>query len=129
MNKKEIIIQEKLKNLRKSKFRNSFKLRRYMIEYIDKIGFKKIQEHTKDFIEEKLAPKNPKNDGKQTPTKAHPSFVAMHATATCCRSCLEKWHHIPKGRELKKEEKNYIESLIVMWIKEEYQKEKVKNEK
>lgn len=113
-------INNMLYKLSKSKFRSSFHLRKYMIEYIDEKGIDKIKEHTISFITEKLADKNPKNDGKQTPTKNHPTFIAMHACACCCRGCLEKWHNIPKGKELSREEKNYIYILLMTWIKREY---------
>ncbi len=113
------IIDDKLTELSKSKFRNSFRLRRYMFDYIDEHGLEKVKEHAYDFINEKIAPANPLNDGKQTPTKNHPVFIAQHACACCCRSCLEKWHHIPKGRELTKNEVNYIVSLLMEWINRE----------
>lgn len=114
------MINDKLELLSKSKFRSSFHLRKYMIQYIDEKGMSKVKEHTIDFINQKLAPSCPKNDGKQTPMKGHPTFVAMHACATCCRSCLEKWHNIPKGRELTQNEKNYIFILLITWISREY---------
>ncbi len=113
-----------LYKLSKSKFRSSFHLRKYMIEYIDEKGIDKIKEHTINFINEKLADSNPKNDGKQTPTKNHPTFIAMHACACCCRGCLEKWHSIPKGKELSRDEKNYIYILLMTWIKQEYENNK-----
>ena len=131
MDKRTMIINNKLKELSRSRFRNSFHLRKYMINYIDEKGLEKIYEHAILFVEEKLAPANPKNDGKQTPTKNHPVFIAMHACATCCRGCLEKWHKIPKGRELTPKEKNYIVSIIMSWIIKEikdYKKEE-NNEK
>ena len=113
------IIDEKLEQLSKSKFRSSFHLRRYMFDYIEEHGLDKIQEHAYDFIREKIAPAYPENDGKQTPTKNHPVFIAQHACACCCRSCLEKNHHIPKGRELTNNEINYTVALIMAWIKKE----------
>ena len=116
----KIIIDNKLKELSKSKFRNSFHLRKYMIDYIDKNGMDKIKEHAYEFIREKITPANPINDGKQTPMKNHPVFIAQHARACCCRGCLEKWHHIPKGRELTANEINYICSLLMTWISKEY---------
>ena len=116
---KEIIINEKLKELSKSKFRNSFHLRIYMIKYIDNKGMDTILNHAYDFVNQKLLVLN-SNDGKQTPMKGHPVFVAMHACATCCRSCLEKWHNIPRGRELTQNEKNYIFILLITWISREY---------
>ena len=123
-NKEKKIIINKLNSLSKSKFRSSFHLRKYMIEYIDEKGIEIIKKHTIDFINEKLAPANPKNDGKQTPTKGHPVFIAQHACACCCRSCLEKWHHIPKGKVLNSNEKNYIYMLLVTWILNEYKRQK-----
>ena len=113
-------INKKLLDLSKSKFRNSFHLRKYMIKYIDDKGIEVIKKHTIDFINDKLADAYPKNDGKQTPTKNHPTFIAMHACACCCRGCLEKWHHISQGKELTKDEKNYIYRLLMTWIIREY---------
>ena len=113
---------EMLYKLSKSKFRSSFHLRRYMLNYINEKGLDKIKEHAYDFINKRLAPKDIPNDGKQTPMKGHPVFIAQHATATCCRGCLEKWHHIPKGRMLSEKEINYIVNLIMLWIKKEIYK-------
>ena len=118
--KKDKIIDDKLKELSKSSFRSSFHLRKYMIEYIDEKGMRVILDHAYDFINTRLKPKNIKNDGKQTPMKGHPVFIAQHACACCCRGCLEKWHHIPKERELTNNEVNYIVSLLLEWIKREY---------
>ena len=122
MNNKEKIIKAKLDQLSKSKFRSSFHLRKYMIEYIDKNGMGTIKKHTIDFINQKLSPAYPKNDGKQTPMKGHPVFIAQHACACCCRNCLEKWHNISKGKELTNNEKNYIYLLLISWIESEYNK-------
>ena len=110
---------EVLYKLSKSKFRSSFHLRRYMLNYINEKGLDKIKEHAYDFIRKRLAPSVIPNDGKQTPMKGHPVFIAQHATATCCRSCLEKWHHIPKGRMLSEKEIDYILNLIMLWINKE----------
>lgn len=122
MDNKDLIINKKLKDLSKSKFRSSFHLRKYMIKYIEDKGMETIKKHTIDFINQKLAPANPDNDGKQTPMKGHPVFVAQHACGCCCRGCLEKWHKIPKGRELTSNEKNYIFYLLIKWIELEYRK-------
>ena len=42
--------------------------------------------HARALLEERIAPANPPNDGKQTPMLGHPVFVAQHATASCCRA-------------------------------------------
>ena len=112
-------IDEELKRLSNSKFRSSFHLRKYMIEYIDEKGLDEIKKHAYEFINKRLKPEVIKNDGKQTPMKGHPIFIAQHATACCCRNCLEKWHHIPKGRELTKQEVDYIVNVLITWIKKE----------
>lgn len=114
------IINNKLEDLSNSTFRSSFHLRKYMIKYIDEKGMDKVREHAYDFIINKLKPANPLNDGKQTPMKGHPVFVAQHATGTCCRCCLEKWHHISKGVELTDNQVNYVVELIMAWINKEY---------
>ena len=63
-----------------------------------------------------MSGENPVNDGQQTPMKGHPVFVAQHATACCCRSCLEKWHRIPAGKALNAEERSYIVDVLMNWI-------------
>ena len=112
-------IEEKLKALKKSKFRSSFHLRNYMKKMIEEKGMDKIEKHCEDFIEKNLAGYPIPNDGHQTPMKAHPVFIAQHATATCCRGCLEKWYKIPKNRKLTEKEKRFIKSLIISWIEKE----------
>lgn len=111
-----------ISKLQKSKFRSSFKLKQKDIEYINEKGMSTIKKHAVDFINQKLAPSIPENDGKQTPMKNHPEFIAMHACACCCRTCLYKWHKIPMNKELTKAEKNYIYGLLIYWITLEYKK-------
>ena len=105
-----------LDKLAKSKFRSRFKLRAKELEYIKDKGMDKIYSHACDFIRDRVAPADPVNDGKQTPMRGHPVFIAQHATATCCRGCIEKWHKLPKGRELTKTEQEYLVSVIMEWI-------------
>lgn len=105
--------------LSRSKFRSSFHLSKKDKEYVTNKGLDKIREHAYDFIKKRLAPSQILNDGKQTPMRGHPVFVAQHATATCCRGCLEKWHHIPKGRELTETEQEYVVDVIMEWINRE----------
>ncbi len=106
--------------LSKSKFRSSFHLKEKDIIYINKKGLNIIENHAYDFINKRLSPSVILNDGKQTPTKGHPVFIAQHATATCCRSCLSKWHDIPKNRRLSEKEVDYIVTVIMTFINKEY---------
>jgi hypothetical protein len=75
-----------------------------------------IRRHAGDLIARRLAPAEPYKDGRQTLYRGHPVFVAQHATATCCRACLERWHQIPKGRELTPEQRVYMVDVILRWI-------------
>ena len=110
------------KRLSQSKFRSSFSLKANDRSYVSDKGMDKVREHACDFIRKRLAQADIPNDGKQTPMRGHPVFVAQHATATCCRGCLEKWHHIPKGRELTETEQEYIVNVIMEWISREMKK-------
>lgn len=112
-------IDEILNNLSKSTFRNKFHLKQKDKDYINGKGLEMIKEHAYDFVNKRLAPKNIINDGKQTPMKGHPVFIAEHATATCCRECLYKWHKIAKNIELNNEQKEYIVNIIMKWIEKE----------
>ena len=105
-----------LDRLANSKFRSRFKLRAKELEYIKDKGLDTIYSHACDFIRDRVAPAEPVNDGKQTPMRGHPVFIAQHATATCCRGCIEKWHKFPEGRELSTSEQEYLVSVIMEWI-------------
>ena len=110
------------KRLSQSKFRSSFSLKANDRNYVSEKGMAKVREHAIDLISKRLAPANLPNDGRQTPMRGHPVFVAQHATATCCRGCLEKWHRIPKGRDLTWEEQEYVVDVIMEWISREMKK-------
>ncbi len=112
----EEFIKNQLEALSKSKFRSSFNLKEKDKKYIQDKGLDKIEEHAYDFITKRLAPKDIPNDGKQTPMRGHPVFIAEHATATCCRGCLYKWHKIRKGKDLSEKEIKYVVDIIMEWI-------------
>lgn len=111
-----------LYNLSKSKFRNSFHLKLKDIDYVNDKGLDNISEHAYDFINKRLKDVSKVNDGKQTPMKGHPVFIAQHATATCCRGCISKWHGIDKNKILDDNEIKYINKVIMTWIKKEIKK-------
>ena len=106
-------------HLGNSKFRSSFHLKQKDIDYINEKGLETIREHAMDFIAKREAPAVIPNDGKQTPTKGHPVFIAQHATATCCRECIRKWHKIQPGRNLSQIQQEYLVDVIMTWIQQE----------
>lgn len=116
-------IQDCLSKLKTSKFRAKFKLPQKELDYYNKKGYETIKNHAYDFITKKLAPASPKNDGKQTPMKNHPVFIAQHATATCCRGCMEKWWNIKQNKELSKNEIDFAVELIMAWLENEIEKD------
>jgi hypothetical protein len=102
--------------LANSAFRQQFRLGPPEHRYLNEKGLGVIVAHARDFIQDRLAPVYPKNDGRQTPKRGHPIFIAQHATATCCRSCLAKWHGLAKGKFLNDEEVDYIVRVLIGWI-------------
>ena len=116
MPSQDTIIRNKLFSLEKSKFRSKFKLSQKEWDYISAKRLDTIKNHAFDFVNSRVAPDFPKNDGKQTPMRGHPVFIAQHATATCCRGCIQKWHGIEKGRALTVAEIDYVVALIMGWI-------------
>ena len=115
----ELEIEQLFLRLSKSKFRSRFHLNEKDKKYVLEKGFDVISQHAFDFISKRLAPKDIPNDGKQTPMRGHPVFIAQHATATCCRGCLFKWYHIDQGKDLTREQINYIVFVIIKWIEKE----------
>ncbi len=113
-----------LDKFKSSKFRSRFHLKETDFKYIEDKGIDTIKSHATDFITKRLAPAFPHNDGKQTPMKGHPVFIAQHATATCCRGCLEKWWHIPYGRDLSQKEIDFIVEIIMSFIEQEQKNRK-----
>lgn len=102
--------------LSKSAFRSRFHLSQKDREYIAEKGLATIRKHAEDFVAKRLAPAIIPNDGKQTPMRGHPVFIAQHATGCCCRGCFSKWHHIPAGRQLTIVEQQYAVAVLMAWI-------------
>ncbi len=109
-------LDELFEALERSEFRSRFRLGAREAAYLREKGLEVVLGHARGFIEKRLAPAEPADDGRQTPMRNHPVFIAQHATATCCRGCLEKWHRIPKGRPLSDREVLYIVAVIERWL-------------
>jgi ribosomal protein L34E len=102
--------------LRRSSFRRRFRLNERDARYLAARGLATVERHARDFLHERLAPAAPANDGRQTPMRGHPVFVAQHATATCCRKCLARWHGIPAGRPMTADEVEHVVQAISRWL-------------
>ena len=112
-------IEQALEKLDHSGFRSSFHLTKKDKAYIKEKGMEKIRSHARDFVRMKLAAAEPDNDGKQTPMHGHPVFKAMHATACCCRGCLNRWYRVPLHTKLSDDQQERIVNLLMVWIEEQ----------
>ena len=122
--KKMPTIDETLDRLKKSTFRAKFHLTDKDKAYITDKGIENVRNHAKEFVSTRLAPATLPNDGKQTPMRGHPVFIAQHACACCCRGCLHKWYNVPKNTELTEKQQEKIVALIMAWIQKELENEK-----
>ena len=102
-----------------SAFRRRFRLGPKERDYLAQRGLGTVLDHARDFVAKRLAPAEPVNDGRQTPMRGHPVFIAQHATATCCRSCLSKWHGIAPGRPLSEAEQEHVVAALRRWLEKQ----------
>lgn len=105
--------------MKSSDFRAKFHLSEKDKKYVREKGTDTIREHCESFVRERLAPAEISNDGRQTPMRGHPVFIAQHACACCCRGCLNKWYKVPKGVELTELQQQKIVALLMAWIERE----------
>lgn len=104
--------------LRGSAFRRRQRLGAADLAYLRRRGMDAVLRHAREIVEARLAPAAPANDGRQTPMRGHPVFVAQHATAACCRGCLAKWHRIPAGHALNEAERAHVTAVLARWVHE-----------
>jgi predicted Fe-S protein YdhL (DUF1289 family) len=102
-----------------SAFRRRFHLGPRERDYIETHGVPNVMVQAEELIARRLAPADPPNDGRQTPFRGHPVFVAQHATATCCRGCLAKWHDILRGAALTDEQQAHVIATLERWLRAE----------
>ena len=81
-----------------------------------KRGLTQIDKEAHTTIRHSIASAKPFRDGSQTPFDGDIVYYAQHATATCCRKCLERWHGIPRGRELTREEISFCVNLMMQYV-------------
>ena len=112
-------IEDAIARLKKSNFRAKFHLSAKDKKYVADKGLETIKTHASEFVRIRLAPANPNNDGKQTPMRGHPVFIAQHACACCCRGCLEKWYKVPQNIDLSEQQQEKIVNLLMTWIEKE----------
>ena len=117
-------LEELFAALSNSDFRSKQHLKGKDLQYLYEKGLPLVLHHARDFIAKRLAPAVIPNDGKQTPYRGHPVFVGQHATACCCRECLQQWHGIEPGRALTLEEQDYLIRVLEYWLNREIHRAK-----
>jgi len=113
-------IDRRIDALARQPFRARFHLRGRERAEVQLRGMTTIRKHAGEVLAKRVAPAEPVKDGRQTRYRGHPVFVAQHATATCCRTCLERWHRIPKGHALTADEQAYAVDVICRWIERDF---------
>ncbi|MDD3469301.1 MAG: DUF4186 domain-containing protein [Thermoguttaceae bacterium] len=113
---------QQLRWLSESRFRSRQHLGIAERKILQRLGLEKVLEHGRVFLTQRVAPARPANDGRQTPMRKHPIFVAQHATATCCRGCIARWYNIPTGRELTALEIDTLLTVIRHWLEREMER-------
>jgi hypothetical protein len=108
--------EDLFERLAQSRFRSRFRLSGKERDYVAIRPRAELAAHARDIISKRLAPAQPYKDGRQTPYRGHPVFIAQHATGTCCRTCLAKWHAIPAGVELTREQQDYVVDVLLEWM-------------
>jgi hypothetical protein len=111
-----IDIEAAFHKLAASAFRRKFRLQGRELAYLRTWGLPHVLKHGRELLAKRLALAEPANDGRQTPWRNHPIFVAQHATATCCRGCLEKTHGLAKGVALSEDEMRYVMRVLERWL-------------
>lgn len=87
------------------------------VNHAKRKGRQRLLDAARHRLKKYLAPANPPRDGRQTPFAENAIFYAQHATATCCRRCLEYWHNLPMGRELGEDEIEYCLQLVDLFLR------------
>ncbi len=114
-----VSLDQRLDTIGRHPFRARFHLEGRERDVARVSGAGTMRWHARDLIAHRLAPSAARRNGSHTPYRGHPVFVAQHATATCCRTCIQRWHGIPTGHELTPDEKAYVLALICRWIERE----------
>ena len=85
-------------------------------EQARELGLDGLKASIRPLLEKKIGSKKIFRDGTQTKKEGSAIHYAQHATATCCRKCLEYWHGIERHRDMTKEELDYCEGLVTAYL-------------
>jgi hypothetical protein len=91
----------------------------YAVNYARRKGRLQLKQAARNQIERAVKGIAHPREGQQTPRETNPHanviHYAQHATASCCRKCVEEWHGIPRDRELTAAEIDYLTELVMLY--------------
>ena len=92
----------------------------HAINYAKRKGWNGLHEAVKKRVTKYIATPNPPYDGRQTKREGsgNPICYAQHATATCCRRCMNYWYGIPTDYKLSDDEIDFFSKLIMRYLKD-----------
>ena len=82
-----------------------------------KLGVKQLSENIIHRMSTQIGVEKPYRNG-FTPYAGNVIYYAQHATATCCRRCMQYWYDIPMGRALTRKEILFTKDLMLLYLKE-----------
>ena len=95
-------------------------LSQYAIDYARRKGKIALAQAAQKRIQQAVGNPTHPLQGRQTPRESSPTanaiHYAQHATASCCRPCLEEWHGIPLDRPLTTDELTYLTELAMLYV-------------
>lgn len=80
------------------------------------LGLAGLKTRVRPLLAKKIGPAHIFRDGTQTRKEGSALFYAQHATATCCRKCLDYWYNVERGRDLTDEELDRCEWLVLSYL-------------
>lgn len=90
------------------------------IKYVNDVGLDAIRKRVFTVLRQNVGQAHPYHDGSQTPYHSKdgsPISVAQHGTRTCCRACIESYHHIASGQALTDTHINILTDVVIQWIR------------
>jgi len=90
------------------------------INYAKRKGLSGLESAARSRLRNSVGSGNNPYDGRQTPMdgSGNPIHYGQHATASCCRKCMEYWHDIPTTMTLTEDQIDYLSELVMLYIKD-----------
>jgi hypothetical protein len=80
-------------------------------------GLTRLRADAESVIRKSVGPHQHPAQGRQTKWDGNIIYYGQHATACCCRRCIEVWHGIPRNRDLTEDEVRYFIELLCVYMR------------